>query len=176
MFKNFGRHYDPRYYTADVHGTTIKETLDNIKKLGECDIKVIEVYENGKLYYEVILHPLATNAVQTFCFDPEKGYEAIASTMKGLDGTLLQKIVVEFVQCPDGGWISKKHLMEFYKVVEEGKPTTLMSSRTFTAENFKFGPVEPEVFTLKGLGVPVGAKVWDKRYNLGFPISNRKSA
>ncbi len=160
-----GRRYDPRTHSADSHGTTIKESLQSKRKVLAFDLAATEVNKDGKTLYEVVLTFKKNNNVRVLYFDPEKGYEAVESMFKYPDGTITQKVVAEFVQAPSGRWLSKKRIMQFYKVMEENQPAILEKSREFVLDDIEFGPVDPQEFTFIGMEVINGTMVYDRRHS-----------
>lgn len=167
ILRGLGIRFDPRKQSADPHGVPLKETLKRIREAEEFSAKATEITVDGRLLYELVL-TYENNYFRTCRFDPEKGYEAVELTLKYPDERLKRSIVADFVQTPSGQWIPQHRIIKFYKVMEQDQPSTLMATMEFVVDNFKFGPVDPQEFTLEGLGVPKGARVYDKRTPLNL--------
>ena|GEM_PF-5582343 len=150
---------DPRCWTALFSDGTLKDWVKRIHE--KYTLKIEEVRQRDKSTYQVRLE-FASGFVQTMRIDPHRGYQITESSMIDNHGQPRQKIVVDFVKSPAGGWMPRKRTVQYFRIFRENEPAALTSTDESVLEKFEFGPVPEKEFSLDGLGVPIGTLVMDE--------------
>jgi len=158
------KYVDPRFVTATYSDVTFSQWIRNLKKLPDpFTLRIIPRQQSDSTYYDVSLD-FKSGYVQRVEVDEERGYEIVKATASKPDGRLVQEIIVNLMQSPSGGWMTKNRIVRNYWADNnDDKSSVLITEEEYSLDSFKFGPVNPIAFTFDGLGVPAGTRVIDSR-------------
>ncbi|UCG49704.1 MAG: hypothetical protein JSU94_07955 [Phycisphaerales bacterium] len=156
---------DPRCWTAVFSDGTLGDWLKRIPT--KYTLKIEEVKQGENLAYQVRLE-YESGFVRAMRIDPQRGYQITESSMIDNHGQPRQKIVVDFVKSPAGGWMPRKRAVQYYRILRQNEPAALTRTDESVLEKFEFGPVPEKEFSLDGLGVPIGTLVMDELTDTDF--------